>query len=216
MRVKVKQAIIVGSDLKVDIEKKRRKVFKTGPLRSSASLLRGPSMFVARGSACDCSTLDSGTGRGRNSSNFVVMGKTIDDRLVLSFVQRVDRRSKEINRALKAARKPDFCSARISGVDIPATTTTSEEEEEEAAKKSGTAAIAGNKGEGRRSSRGREAMVKGTAAAAAAATHGWKPTTASSTATSMVARRKGSYPGGATKKQQKRKTTEMPDPQQFY
>lgn len=212
MRVKVKQAIITGSDLKVDLEKKRRKVFKTGLLRSSASLLRGPSMFVARGSDCDCSTLDSGTGRGRNSSSFVVMGRTVDDRLVLSFVHRIDRSSKEIKRALKAARKPDFCSAR-SAADVdaksgPGTATISEKE----AKETASAVKAGNKGEGRRSSRGREAMVKGTLA-----TDAWKTmTTAKSTGTSMVARRKGSNPGGATKKQQKWKTTEIPEPQQFY
>lgn len=104
MRIKVKQSIVTGPDMKIDTEKKK-KMFKTGSLSSSD--LRDSSLYIVNGSSCDCGALDN----AKNGSSFIVMGNMANDRPVLSFIHRIDKKkSKDVNRALRVAHKRDLCT----------------------------------------------------------------------------------------------------------
>lgn len=103
MRIKLKQAIVTGPDMKIDTEKKK-KLFKAGSLSSSD--LRDSSLYIVNGSSCDCRALDN----AKNGTSFIVMGNIARNRPVLSFVHRIDKKSTDINRAMRVARKPDFCT----------------------------------------------------------------------------------------------------------
>lgn len=104
MRIKVKQAIVTGPDMKIDTEKKK-KMFKAGSLSSSD--LRDSSLYIVNGSSCDCGALDS----AKNGSSFIVMGNMANDRPVLSFIHRIDKKSsKDVNRALRIVHKRDLCT----------------------------------------------------------------------------------------------------------
>lgn len=77
-------------------------------------------MFIEAGARCDCSTLDQSS----PSTNYLVMGHKVLDRLAIDSVISLGRRSKEISRAMRTIRARNMChqSSKLTASSTAETT----------------------------------------------------------------------------------------------
>ena len=113
VRVSVDQQIVVGDDLKLVTNKKKKKV-KAGSLtkRDTRNLL----LYLSPGGACDCSPLsDAAPGQ-----QFLAMGARdpATNRLMVSYIVPHDSSRSDVRKAWKAMRKSDLCQNGLPSLPI--------------------------------------------------------------------------------------------------
>lgn len=91
--MKIKEVKKEKGDKKLIAAQKKKKVLKQGVLRKKD--LKKLILFIKNGANCPCSQLDS------LSSNFLVMGRKVDQQLLVMSIHKWDKKSKELKFAIK-------------------------------------------------------------------------------------------------------------------
>lgn len=108
LRVKLEDAIVSDSDMKLKVGKKK-KAFKRGTLRSKE--LRDMIFYIENGAQCKCRLTEELLSDPKRSGHYLVMGSRKNDRLFLTFIERMDRNSADMTKALDQIRKGKICKA---------------------------------------------------------------------------------------------------------
>ncbi|GLD66468.1 secreted frizzled-related protein 5 [Lates japonicus] len=93
LKMKIKEVKKEKGDRKLIAAQKKKKVLKQGVLRKKD--LKKLTLYIKNGANCPCSQLDS------LSSNFLIMGRKVDQQLLLMSIHKWDKKSKELKFAIK-------------------------------------------------------------------------------------------------------------------
>ena len=110
IKMRIQENVIVGQEMKL-IPHRRRKFLKKGAMRRRD--MRQLQLFVDNGRDCDCPTVTNATADASGRDYFLVMGKMMGGKAMVSYVNPYNRRSKAMRKAMKSIRKPDICKAPI-------------------------------------------------------------------------------------------------------
>lgn len=91
--MKIKEVKKEKGDRKLIAAQKKKKVLKQGGLRKKD--LKKLTLYIKNGANCPCSQLDS------LGSNFLIMGRKVDQQLLLMSIHKWDKKSKELKFAIK-------------------------------------------------------------------------------------------------------------------
>lgn len=108
LRVKLEDVIVSDSDMKLAAGKKK-KAFKRGTLKSKE--LRDMTFYIENGAQCKCRLTEELMSDPKRSGHYLVMGSKKNDRLFLTFIERMDRESPDMTKALDQIRKGKICKA---------------------------------------------------------------------------------------------------------
>lgn len=101
LKMKIKEAKKEKSDRKLIAAQKKKKVLKQGMLRKKD--LKKLTLYIKNGANCPCSQLEN------LGSNFLIMGRKVDQQLLLMSIYKWDKKSKELKFAIKSM-KTKQCS----------------------------------------------------------------------------------------------------------
>lgn len=93
LKMKIKEVKKEKGDRKLIAAQKKKKVLKLGVLRKKD--LKKLTLYIKNGANCPCSQLDS------LGSNFLIMGRKVDQQLLLMSIHKWDKKSKELKFAIK-------------------------------------------------------------------------------------------------------------------
>uniref|UniRef100_A0AAX7U3C0 Secreted frizzled-related protein 1 n=1 Tax=Astatotilapia calliptera TaxID=8154 RepID=A0AAX7U3C0_ASTCA len=93
LKMKIKEVKKEKGDRKLIAAQKKKKVLKQGVLRKKD--LKKLTLYIKNGANCPCSQLDS------LGSNFLIMGRKVDQQLLLTSIHKWDKKSKELKVAIK-------------------------------------------------------------------------------------------------------------------
>lgn len=93
LKMKIKEVKKEKGDRKLIAAQKKKKVLKQGVLRKKD--LKKLTLYIKNGANCPCSQLDS------LGSNFLIMGRKVDQQLLLMSIHKWDKKSKELKFAIK-------------------------------------------------------------------------------------------------------------------
>lgn len=93
LKMKIKEVKKEKGDRKLIAAQKKKKVLKQGVLRKKD--LKKLTLYIKNGANCPCAQLDS------LSSNFLIMGRKVDQQLLLMSIHKWDKKSKELKFAIK-------------------------------------------------------------------------------------------------------------------
>ncbi len=93
LKMKIKEVKKEKSDRKLIAAQKKKKVLKMGILRKKD--LKKLTLYIKNGANCPCSQLDN------LGSNFLIMGRKVDQQLLLMSIHKWDKKSKELKFAIK-------------------------------------------------------------------------------------------------------------------
>ncbi|ELU17320.1 hypothetical protein CAPTEDRAFT_167676 [Capitella teleta] len=108
MRFKADEIVVSGSDLRVTANR-RKKIFKKGSLKKRD--LQQMVFFVEGGLRCDCKELEQA--ESRSGTDYIGMGQKVGDKLMLSFVQKYEKKDPGTKKAMRAVRKETICREGI-------------------------------------------------------------------------------------------------------
>lgn len=110
MKIRVQEATVVGSDLKL-VANKKKKVFKKGALTSKE--LRDFTVNVENVARCKCEVIEElkAANSKNNAGSFLVMGTQKNERLVVSFIEKIEKTSADMTKAMEAIRRGKICKA---------------------------------------------------------------------------------------------------------
>lgn len=91
--MKIKEVKKEKGDRKLIAAQKKKKVLKMGILRKKD--LKKLTLYIKNGANCPCSQLDN------LGSNFLIMGRKVDQQLLLMSIHKWDKKSKELKFAIK-------------------------------------------------------------------------------------------------------------------
>ena len=91
--MKIKEVKKEKGDRKLIAAQKKKKVLKQGVLRKKD--LKKLTLYIKNGANCPCSQLDS------LGSSFLIMGRKVDQQLLLMSIHKWDKKSKELKFAIK-------------------------------------------------------------------------------------------------------------------
>lgn len=93
LKMKIKEVKKDKGDRKLIAAQKKKKVLKLGVLRKKD--LKKLTLYIKNGANCPCSQLDS------LGSSFLIMGRKVDQQLLLMSIHKWDKKSKELKFAIK-------------------------------------------------------------------------------------------------------------------
>ncbi|KAM9364702.1 secreted frizzled-related protein 5 isoform 1-T1 [Pholidichthys leucotaenia] len=93
LKMKIKEVKKEKGDRKLIAAQKKKKILKQGVLRKKD--LKKLTLYIKNGANCPCSQLDS------LGSNFLIMGRKVDQQLLLMSIHKWDKKSKELRFAVK-------------------------------------------------------------------------------------------------------------------
>lgn len=93
LKMKIKEVKKEKGDKKLIAAQKKKKVLKQGVLKKKD--LKKLALYIKNGANCPCSQLDS------LGSNFLIMGRKVDQQLLLMSIYKWDKKSKELKFAIK-------------------------------------------------------------------------------------------------------------------
>lgn len=93
LKMKIKEVKKEKGDRKLIAAQKKKKVLKQGVLRKKD--LKKLTLYIKNGANCPCAQLDS------LGTNFLIMGRKVDQQLLLMSIHKWDKRSKELKFAIK-------------------------------------------------------------------------------------------------------------------
>ncbi|TSK22784.1 Secreted frizzled-related protein 5 [Bagarius yarrelli] len=93
LKMKIKEVKKEKGDRKLIAAQKKKKVLKMGILRKKD--LKKLTLYIKNGANCPCSQLDN------LGSSFLIMGRKVDQQLLLMSIHKWDKKSKELKYALK-------------------------------------------------------------------------------------------------------------------
>lgn len=93
LKMKIKEVKKEKGDRKLVAAQKKKKVLKQGVLRKKD--LKKLTLYIKNGANCPCSQLDS------LGSNFLIMGRKVEQQLLLMSIHKWDKKSKELKYAIK-------------------------------------------------------------------------------------------------------------------
>ncbi|XP_067092949.1 secreted frizzled-related protein 5 isoform X1 [Osmerus mordax] len=93
LRMKIKEVKKERGDRKLIAAPKKKKVLKQGVLRKKD--LKKLTLYIKNGANCPCSQLDS------LATNFLIMGRKVDQQLLLMSIHKWEKKSKELKFAIK-------------------------------------------------------------------------------------------------------------------
>ncbi len=93
LKMKIKEVKKEKGDRKLIAAQKKKKVLKQGVLRKKD--LKKLTLYIKNGANCPCSQLDN------LGSNFLIMGRKVDQQLLLMSIHKWDKKSKELKFAVK-------------------------------------------------------------------------------------------------------------------
>ncbi|KAI4874248.1 hypothetical protein NFI96_028428, partial [Prochilodus magdalenae] len=93
LKMKIKEVKREKGDRKLIAAQKKKKVLKMGILRKKD--LKKLTLYIKNGANCPCSQLDN------LGSNFLIMGRKVDQQLLLMSIHKWDKKSKELKYAIK-------------------------------------------------------------------------------------------------------------------
>lgn len=93
LKMKIKEVKKEKGDRKLIAAQKKKKVLKMGILRKKD--LKKLTLYIKNGANCPCSQLDN------LGSNFLIMGRKVDQQLLLMSIHKWDKKSKELKFAIK-------------------------------------------------------------------------------------------------------------------
>lgn len=93
LKMKIKEVKKEKGDRKLIAVQKKKKVLKMGSLRKKD--LKKLTLYIKNGANCPCSQLDN------LGSNFLIMGRKVDQQLLLMSIHKWEKKSKELKYALK-------------------------------------------------------------------------------------------------------------------
>ncbi|KAG9346138.1 hypothetical protein JZ751_007956 [Albula glossodonta] len=93
LKMKIKEVKRENGDRKLVAAQKKKKVLKMGALRKKD--LKKLVLYIKNGADCPCAQLDS------LSSSFLIMGRKVDQQLLLTSIHKWDKKSKELKFAIK-------------------------------------------------------------------------------------------------------------------
>uniref|UniRef100_A0A3Q3JXK6 Secreted frizzled-related protein 1 n=1 Tax=Monopterus albus TaxID=43700 RepID=A0A3Q3JXK6_MONAL len=93
LKMKIKEVKKEKGDRKLIAAQKKKKVLKQGMLRKKD--LKKLTLYIKNGANCPCSQLDN------LGSNFLIMGRKVDQQLLLVSIHKWDKKSKELKFAIK-------------------------------------------------------------------------------------------------------------------
>lgn len=93
IKTKVKEVKLENSDRKVNLHKKK-KVLKQGSLNKKD--LKNLVLYLKNGADCPCQQLDHLT-----NNNYLIMGRKVDKKYLLTSIQKWEKSSKELKMAVK-------------------------------------------------------------------------------------------------------------------
>ncbi|KAK7930868.1 hypothetical protein WMY93_007263 [Mugilogobius chulae] len=93
LKMKIKEVKKEKGDKKVIAAQKKKKVLKQGALRKKD--LKKLTLYIKNGANCPCAQLDS------LGSNFLIMGRKVDQQLLIMSIHKWDKKSKELKFAIK-------------------------------------------------------------------------------------------------------------------
>ncbi|KAG9341076.1 hypothetical protein JZ751_019830 [Albula glossodonta] len=93
LKMKIKEVKKEKGDRKLVAAQKKKKVLKMGALRKKD--LKKLVLYIKNGADCPCAQLDS------LSSNFLIMGRKVDQQLLLMAIHKWEKKSKELKFAIK-------------------------------------------------------------------------------------------------------------------
>lgn len=109
MKIRVQEATVVGSDLKL-VANKKKKVFKKGALTPKE--LRDFTVNVENVARCKCRVIEELQANSKNNAgSFLVMGTQKNERLVVSFIEKIEKTSADMTKAMDAIRRGKICKA---------------------------------------------------------------------------------------------------------
>ncbi|MGH0123091.1 UNVERIFIED_CONTAM: hypothetical protein FKN15_049630 [Acipenser sinensis] len=93
LKMKIKEVKKEKGDRKLIAAQKKKKVLKMGVLRKKD--LKNLVLYIKNGANCPCHQLDS------LNSNFLIMGRKVDQQLLLMSIHKWEKKSKELKIAVK-------------------------------------------------------------------------------------------------------------------
>lgn len=93
LKMKIKEVKKEKGDRKLIAAQKKKKVLKMGILRKKD--MKKLTLYIKNGANCPCSQLDN------LGSSFLIMGRKVDQQLLLMAIHKWDKKSKELKYALK-------------------------------------------------------------------------------------------------------------------
>uniref|UniRef100_A0A1A8L6Y3 Secreted frizzled-related protein 1 n=1 Tax=Nothobranchius pienaari TaxID=704102 RepID=A0A1A8L6Y3_9TELE len=93
LKMKIKEVKKEKGDRKLIAAQKKKKVLKQGVLRKKD--LKKLTLYIKNGANCPCSQLEN------LGSNFLIMGRKVDQQLLLMSIHKWDKKSKELKFAIK-------------------------------------------------------------------------------------------------------------------
>ncbi|XP_013393537.1 secreted frizzled-related protein 5 [Lingula anatina] len=111
IKVRMRKSVTKNADTKLMISKKKLKILKRDSPIDKKEFKR-LSMYIENGANCKCDRLKQ---QQKKAENYIVMGRKIQDKLVVTYLLPWPRKSQDFKKATRAMRKSDICQ---SGMDV--------------------------------------------------------------------------------------------------